>query len=220
MAKVAAPKVEAGSNDFTPKQAIRLTNGLYGGMFAWYSLPKMYQKFDGSGQEEKFYVGFVITHDKANKQLKHFSEAMIGIRPKLFYSPDNGMKSSYVALLYALMGGKKSCEQIADMDTDDLPDLDEMIGRPVILYIEKSTKADKNGIYSNKIKGLEPADKDLIAAIKPLYNTKKAEKGDKGTVYLLEPKAVYEDEIDPSEVQQASEQSDDFGADLDDEIPF
>jgi len=198
MAKIAAPKVESEGGSFEARQIVRLSAGLYGGMLAWYSNPKMYPVYNPKPgkptQEEKFYCGFVVTNDRTNAILTDFSEAMIGVRPKRFYSEETGMKSTYVALLYALMGGKLSLQEIAEMPDEDLPDFDDLIGRPAVLFIEPNSKADNNGLYGHKVKSLEPVDKGLWAAVKPLYDAKETARTEDGRLRLASPKGVYEDE--------------------------
>jgi hypothetical protein len=220
MAKIAATKSDSGDG-YTPKQPTRLLNGVYGGMFAWYSQVKTYAKFQSTETEERFYVGFVITHDRASRPLPEYSETMMTVRPKLFYSAENGMKSSYVQLLYALLGGKKSPEEIAEMNLDELPDLDDLIGRPCWLSVENGPRPDKNGVYNLRLKSLDPADRDLIAAIKPLYNSKEIEVGDKsGTARLKAPCAAYIDIGAPLPQIPTGQSADSYVDELEDEIPF
>ena len=218
MAKIMAPRVEGSDGEFTARQVVKLKGGLYGGMFAWYSLPKLYQKYQSTDMEERFFVGFVVTHDRAYRELTNYSEAMMGVKTKRFYDATTGMKSAYVSLLYALFGGKKSYEEIEGMSDDELPDFNDLIGRPATLFIEPNQKADKNGLFGHKIKGLEPADKEFTAAIKPLYKLKTTETNDKDVTRLTLPCAAYEDDVLPS--TNGSLPTEDDLDDLDDEIPF
>ena len=142
-------------------------------MFAWYSIPKEYPKFQSEGTELKFFVGFVLTHDRSNNQLPFFGEAIMGIKPKRYFNAENGMISAYVSFLYALLAGKVSMEQIVAMNDGELPDLDDLIGRPVLLTIEPNAKPDKHGIYGTRVKKIDPMDAGLWKAIKPLYESKK-----------------------------------------------
>lgn len=221
MAKITAPKIESAPSTFTAKQPVRIPKGLYGMMFSWYSLPKEYRKYSPPGApasnetEVRFYVGFTVTHDKMNRQLPAFSSVTWGIRPTLFHSATSGMTSSYAKLLYALLGGKKSLEQIAEMSDNETPDLDILIGRPVIGFIEESHTPDRNGVYSNRLKGIEPPDRDFMAAVRGLYESKVVEVGEKGTVRLVIPPVEYQ-EIGTPVANGAVEPYDD----LNDEVPF
>lgn len=217
MAIITTPEDEPikSSKEFEPRQATIIPAGLYGGMFAWYSLPKEYPKFQEAGTETKFYVGFVITHDRAYRQLPAFSAAMRGIKVKsLFYSSKSGMKSGYLELLYALLGGKKGLEEISWFKPEEIPDLDTLIGRPVTLFVEPGARPDKDGVTTNRITGLEPADRDLLKAIKPLYDSKVVERTEKGTMRLTSPAVAYQ------EVGAKPAPLDTFGTDDELEVPF
>jgi hypothetical protein len=187
-------------------------------MFAWYSLPKTYAVFKPKPgkptQEERFYMGFVLTHDRAYRELPAFSDAMTAVRPKRFFDATTGMKSTYMAVLYSLLGGKKSYEEIEAMADDELPDFDDLIGRPVTLFIDSNKEPDSNGIYGRRVTSIEPADTELIKSIKPLYAERKTEVTDKGVTRLVSPAAQYEDDA-PASAAPAI----DYGI-LDDEIPF
>ena len=173
MARIPAPNIESSETPFERAQVVRLPAGLYGAMFAWYSIPKEYPKFQSEGTELKFFVGFVLTHDRSNNQLPFFGEAIMGIKPKRYFNAENGMISAYVSFLYALLAGKVSMEQIVAMNDGELPDLDDLIGRPVLLTIEPNAKPDKHGIYGTRVKKIDPMDAGLWKAIKPLYESKK-----------------------------------------------
>ena len=212
MPKIIAPRVESSGENEPRQQVVRIDSGLYGGMFSWYSMPKMYAKYQSTEVEEKFYVGFVVTHDRAYRELPNYSECMTGIRTKRFYDETTGMKTAYVSLLFALFGGKKSYAEIEGMSDDELPDFNDLIGRPVTLFVEANTKPDKSGLFGHKAKGIEPADKELIAAIKPLYAAKKVTENDKGIARLVLPCAAFADDVLPASVT-------DDEVDMD-EIPF
>lgn len=189
MAKITPERVDGGS--FEVKQPVRLERSIYGGMLARYSLPKMYQKYQSNEMEEKFGLTFVVTHDKADRELPRFSEAFTMVRTKLFYNPESGMKSALTAILFALFGGKKTLEEIVEMD---LPDFDEFIGKPVQLFIEPQAKPDKNGVVGNKVSEVQPPSKDLARAIKPLWEAKETAYTEKnGLLYLTKPAAQFEE---------------------------
>ncbi len=173
MARIPAPNIESSETPFERAQVVRLPAGLYGAMFAWYSIPKEYPKFQSEGTELKFFAGFVVTHDRSNNQLPFFGEAIMGIKPKRYFNAENGMISAYVSFLYALLAGKVPMEQIVAMNDGELPDLDDLIGRPVLLTIEPNAKPDKHGIYGTRVKKIDPMDAGLWKAIKPLYESKK-----------------------------------------------
>ena len=173
MARIPAPNVESSETPFEHTQTVRLPAGLYGAMFAWYSLPKEYPKFQSEGTELKFFAGFVLTHDRSNNQLPFFGEAIMGIKPKRYFNAENGMISAYVSFLYALLAGKTQMETIIGMSDSELPDLDELIGRPVLLTVEPNAKPDKRGIYGMRVKKIDPMDSGLWRAMKPLYEARK-----------------------------------------------
>ena len=173
MARIIAPNIESSETPFERAQIVRLPAGLYGAMFAWYSLPKEYPKFQSDGTELKFFAGFVLTHDRSNNQLPFFGEAIMGIKPKRYFNAENGMISAYVSFLYALLAGKVPMEKIVAMTDGELPDLDELIGRPVLLTTEPNAKPDKHGIYGTRVKKIDPMDAGLWRAIKPLYEARK-----------------------------------------------
>lgn len=171
MARIQAPIVDSSAETpFAREQVVRLPAGMYGGMFAWYSLPKEYPKYQSEGMEMRFFCGFVLTHDRANNRLPFFGEAIMGVKPKRFYDSHTGMVSSYVSLLNALLAGRVPMEKIATMPEAETPDLDDLIGRPVLLTIEPHAKPDKNGIFGAKVKKIDPMDAALWRAIKPLYD--------------------------------------------------
>ena len=203
---------------FERKQVVRLAKGLYGAMLARYTLPKMVRKYNSEEEEQKMFLSFVVTHDRANQQLPHFSEAFVGVRPTLFYDPVAQSKSNYVATLYALLSGKVSCEQLAPHDPAMQPyevDWDTLVGRPVILFIEPATKVDKNGLFVNKVKAIEPVDAGLRVAIKPLWEAKKTDETEAGLTYLTYPATAYQDDADAAQPSNGSAVEE-----LDDEIPF
>jgi hypothetical protein len=221
MAIVSARRAEAGDS-FDRKQVVKLGKGLYSGMLSRYTLPKMVRKFGSEDEEEKMFLSFVVTHDRTNQQLPHFSEAFTGVRPTLFYDPVTQSKSNYVAIVHALIGGKVPCEQIAPSDPYAAPyefDWDKLVGRPAILFLEPSTKPDKNGLFINKLKSIEPPDAGVIAAVKGLHQARKVETTEKGLAYLTYPATAYQDDADAASPGSTTA-ADSAGDDLEDEIPF
>jgi len=167
-------------------------------MFARYSQPKMMPKFNSQEQEEKFFASFVVVADRAGRQLPAFSEAFCGLRTKRFFDPGTGMQSSLVGFYAALLGSKATKEQIASEAFEE-PDLDDLIGYPLYLYVDPSTKIDKHGIFTNRVNtnagGFEPADAALKKIAAPIY--KDAEFNyttDHGLRYLVRPASSFEDE--------------------------
>ena len=212
-----APVIEASPDQEYP-QVVKLKTGLYGGLFARYSEVKDRPKYDGDGMEAKFFVSFVVTHDAAARQLPYFSEAFTGIRPKIYYDATSGKMSTYVAFLAAI-GGKDwtPATVVEAAKKGTLPDLDTLIGRPALLFISPSLKADKNGNFSNKIDanrgGFEKVDAALARAIHPIF--KAAEFGytkDGKMQYLAKPVAAYQKDV----VENDAHSGDNF----DEEIPF
>lgn len=219
MAVIQSRRVDSdtGEGNYERKQLVRLPNGLYGGMFAWYSLPKTRTKFQSEETEEVFYCGFVITHDRTNTQLPHKSEAILTVRPKRFYNEITGMKSGEVSLLYALHGGKLSYQEVCDLPDQDF---DELIGRPAILFVEQNTKADKNGLFGHRVKGIEPPDAGLRKAMTPLWKARKV--GMSHDLARLEsPAPEYQDDLSKDEVVDAMYAAEAArGIDDTDDIPF
>lgn len=210
MAVIQARRAEVGDS-FERRQVVKLAKGLYGGMLARYTLPKMVRKYGSEEEEEKMFLSFVVTHDRANAALPHFSEAFVGVRPTLFYDPVTQSKSNYVAMVYALLGGKVACEQLAPHDPGAAPygfDWDKLVGRPTILFLEPSVKPDKNGLFINKVKSIEPPDSGLIAAIKPLYAARKTETTESGLTHLTYPSTAFQDDVAVTAAAGTGETSD------------
>jgi hypothetical protein len=181
-----------GGGSVDTRQVVRVGNGLFGGLFAWYTLPKAYAKYQSEETEQKFFAGFVVTHDRANKKLANFGSALMTVRPKFFYDPESGMKSAYVSLLYALQGGRVSYEDIVSGGGKDL---DEFIGRPAILFLKEGNNPDKNQNYVTKVTSIDAPDDGLLAAIMPLYKTREIGHQEKsGLAFLKSPTYVYEED--------------------------
>jgi hypothetical protein len=218
VAVIQARRVESHDEGFTRQQIVRVPAGLYGAMFAWYSLPKTYKKFNSNEDEEKFFCGFVLTHDRTNTQLPHFSEAMITVRPKLFYNEETGMKSAYVSLLFALMGGKKSYSEI--MENGETYDLDDLIGRPAMVMIKPNPQSDKDGLYNHRVEAIEPADKVLIHAVKPLWDAKEIVDSTKEPFLkrLKAPTAAFECDVPTG--SSAANVGGGYESEIEDDIPF
>lgn len=221
--RIDAPVTEATS-DYERKQVVKLKTGLYAGLFARYSIPKQYQKFNEEGTEEKFFVSFVVTHDAAANQLPYFSEAFAGIRTKIYYDAQSGRMSSYVALLNAIGGSELNPDKILELaHAGSLPDLDELIGRPALLFITPSPKADKNGLFANKIDtmrgGFDKVNPAVWKAIKPIWQAAEYETGDNAGQhirYLAKPVTAYQEDVDAVEGRGYSSAEDDRFS----EIPF
>ena len=220
MAKISAPIVDSsGDSSFDREQVVRLPAGLYGGMFAWYSLPKEYPKYQAEGTEMRFFAGFTLTHDRSNQQLPYFGEAIMGIKPKRYFNAETGMISSYVSFLYALLAGKVPMEKIVAMTDEELPDLDELIGRPVLLTVEPHAKPDKHGIYGTKVKKIDPMDAALWKAIKPLYDAKQEIANGRDQTWRLQvPKPALEEEARAHKASAMPEKP--TAGELDEEVPF
>lgn len=202
MAIIESPK---STGSFDRKQVIRLPKGLYGGMCSRYSLPKIYESKYGS--KEKLTVGFVITHNRSNEPLPHYSGAFCFVANTLY---DDGVKKSNLSgLLLALHGGKKTSQEIIDGPPIDY---DTFIGQPVLLFIEPSEQPDRDGIFANRVTGVEPPDDAFRKAILPLWQQRKVEINEKtGLAYLASPAEEYENKSNSEPV--ASPLSDD-------DIPF
>lgn len=218
--KIAAARSESSGQEF--QQPVKLQRGLYGGMLARYSAPKLYQKYQSTDTEEKFFVSCVVTHDAAGRELPYFSEAFAGIRTKAFYDSAKGFKSTFVAFWEALMNGKMTPDEIVDAaEANELPDLDDKIGQPIRMFIIPSQKPNKNGILENKIDtqngGFERPDALFAKAILPLYNTIDKRYSEKsGLMYLAKPTTAFEADI-PLEARNAGAGTDDFDPN---EVPF
>lgn len=186
MAIIQSPRVEG--SDFERLQPVRLAKGMYGALLSRYSLPKIYPKFNSQETEEKFGLTFVITHDRAGRPLPQNSEGFIMVRNKLYW--DGVKMSSLVGVLYALHGGKKTYDELAQ---NDVYDYDNFVGRPVMLFVEPAAKPDKHGIIANKITGIQPVDAEMMKAMQPVWKAAKIEKSEKtDRSYLASPKAEFE----------------------------
>lgn len=217
MAVIKTNPVAESNKTFDKRQIVRVTNGLYGGLFAWYSLPKDYPKYKKPEEtEQKFFAGFVLTHDRSNQQLPHFSQASLGVKPKLFYNAESNMVSTYTQLLYVLNGGKLTREEICSRQDWDL---DEFIGKPAILFVQENNGQDANSNYTSRITSMEPADNDLIKVVLPLYKERKTEEQDiKGTIVtrLVYPAPEFEEDVEDGQTSEVVE----LPADPDSELPF
>jgi hypothetical protein len=207
VAIIQSKKSEGG---YDRKQVARIPkNGIYGGMLSRYSLPKDYAgKY---GTKEKIALGFVVTHDQAYRQLPAFSGAFCLPANTLYWDESTRKQSSLVGILYALCGGKKTKTEIVE---NDVYDYDMFIGRPISLFLEEHPGRD--GLFENRVVGCEPADKDLLAAIKPLYAAKVIMTNEKtGLQYLASPSESYAEEQSAG----PSYSNDDFSG-IEDSIPF
>lgn len=218
MAVVTARRAVADGEGGTLRQVVKLQRGMYGVLLARYTMPRLVQKYQSNEQEEKMFLSFLVTHDRTNAQLPHFSEAFVGIRPTLFYDPKTGKMSNYVAVVWALTGGKVPREQIAPQDQTVVPyeiDWDTLVGRPGLALVEPANKANKNGLYENHLKSIEPPDQSLQRAIKPVWDDKEIGKNKDGLAFLIHPTPAYEEDVQGS--SSPGVPYDDGGAD---EIPF
>ena len=197
---IPAPVVES-TGDQEYKQVVKLKSGLYGGLFARYSEPKQYAKFEGEGTELQFFVSFIVTHDAAANQLPYFSEAFARIKPKIYFDPGTGRMSTYVAFLAAISEkGSTPASVVEAAKNGKLPDLDTLIGRPARLFIAPAQKADKHGNFANKIDtmrgGFEKVDVALAKAIHPLFKASEvAYTKDGKMAYLAKPVTAYQEDI-------------------------
>jgi hypothetical protein len=204
VAKLRAAVKAKGEGDSSKRQVVLVPDGLSVGMLAGYSLPKAYKSFEvGKPDEWKMFAWFTLTHDRTNTQLKHFSSALLTIKcivpeggtegaPKLYYDSESGFISGYVALLYAMLGGKLSQAEIARGEEDY--DLDDFIGLPTILFTKRG-KANKDGFITQKVQQLQPADGGVKKALFDLWSNKEVAVGENGLAYLKSPSPAYEDEV-------------------------
>jgi hypothetical protein len=154
----------------------------------------MYKKYQSEDLEEKFYTFWTVTHDRANHQLPHFGKAMLDITTVLEFNPRNNYVSKYLKLMYALLGGKESYENIVAKKAYDM---DEYVGRPVIGYIEEGKNPDRDGLWVSRVKDIEPVDDGMRAAILPMWKEAKIEKSPtSGMSYLTYPTPATQDEAD------------------------
>lgn len=198
---------------FERQQFIRLTRkGIYGGLFARYSAPKI-MTYSGE-QKEQFGVAFLVTHDQAYRPLPQFTEAFRMVTTSIYHDEKTGKSSMQADLLHALLLGKVSYSEIASQTAYDY---DDYIGRPVSLMIEPGRAPDKSGIYQNRILGFEPIDPEMRAAIKAVWSTRKIERNEKGIAYLASPVPVTADAAPQAKANTtppADEDDDDFFAGL------
>ncbi len=178
------------------QQPIRIAQGLYGGLLASYSKPKIYKNIKSGEDEEKFYVRFLVTHTAALKQLPKFTEAFCGVRTKLFYDEQKGTASTMVRLFGALCAKTLTMREIAD--GADLPDLDDLICWPAMLMIKPYNGPDADGIVSNMIDtqavGFMPPDPEYRKLALPIYKKADMTYGENGSAlrYLKSPSAEFE----------------------------
>lgn len=199
MAIVQSPKA---GGDFERKQTARLPKeGLYGALLSHYTLPKIYQtRF---GDKEQMVFRFVITHDQAYRKLPKNSSAFVKVTNVI------NEKANLVAVLYALFGGKRTKDEI--VSGDGIYDYDNFIARPLSLLIKPFDTPDKDGIFGNAIKSIMPADEEMKAALKPLYEARVIKTNERtGLHYLASPCEEYEDTAAP---HGGAPQDDGFTAD-------
>lgn len=183
MAVVQSPKA---GGEFERKQVARLPKeGLYGAFLSHYTMPKIYStRF---GEKEQMVFRFVVTHDQAYRKLAKNSSAFVKVTNVI------SEKSNLVAVLYALFGGKRTKDEIAN--GEGIFDYDNFIARPVSLILKPYDTPDKDGLFGNSVKSIMPADDEMKAALKGLYDTKVIKTNDKtGLHYLASPCEEYEDE--------------------------
>jgi hypothetical protein len=139
------------------------------------------------GEKEQMVFRFVVTHDQAYRKLPKNSSAFVKVTNTL------NEKSNLAGLLYALFGGKKSLMEI--VSGDGVYDYDMFIARPVSLFLQPYDTPDKDGLFGNLVKGIEKADDEMKAALKPLYDAKVIKTNEKtGLHYLASPCEEYEEE--------------------------
>lgn len=203
MAQLGNSKAKSGGQD--RKQVVLVPNGLYAGMFGGYTLPKEYPGYQGASPSWKMFVWWVLTHDRTNTQLPRFSSALLNIPcvvpegqsegvPKLFYDPESQKMSSYVAFMYAMKGGKVNHEDLVNNPDD--PDFDEFVGKPAILFIQQGKPAP-NGLVTQKVTSIQPADTSAQNAILPLWKSKVVSFTEHTLLaYLSSPAPSYEGETE------------------------
>ncbi len=204
--KIASRKPES-SEEFERKQPVRIRQrGIYGGLLKRYSAPKFYPKYKSNETEEKFFVTFLLTHDAGARPLPRITEAFCGVRTTRFYDGTQDQATTMVRLYAALLNGKLTPEQIADMSESEwlqhAPDLDDLIGYPAMLSIAPSMAPDKNGIYVNKIDTaspacIMPADAAFRKAAKPIYDAADFKYDKNGLRFLASPEPQYEEDDGP-----------------------
>ncbi len=137
------------------QQVVPLERGLCGGMFANYSKPITKQKYQSSEMETRIVLSFLVTHGADERPLPRFGEAVKSVSLKLYRNPENG-KHSHLFGFYAaiLKKGKYAMthEQILKAEDNQLPDLDELIGYPVMIMLEPSRRPSPNGCYRDNVK--------------------------------------------------------------------
>jgi hypothetical protein len=200
--------IQSNKSDYERKQGILLPKrGVYGAILARYTLPKEYTNTWGT--KEKIGFGFVITHDQAYRELPQYAGAFRLAPNTLFYNKKKLTSSNLIEYLYAFTAGKKP----KDVLVDEIFDYDDFMGRPVLLLAEPSA-ADSEGIRYNNVINIDPIDKEMYAAMKPVLSTVTLGKNEKnGTTFVqspteatLEPNAapapppVGDDETWPDEV--------------------
>lgn len=185
MAIIEPPKA---GGDFERKQVARLPKeGLYGALLSRYTLPKAYQT--RYGEKTQMVFRFVVTHDQAYRKLPKNSSAFVKVSYVL------NEKANLVAVLYALFGGRKTKDEIV---TEAKFDCDALIARPIALILKPYDTPDQDGLYGNAVRSIMPADDEMKAALKPLYDARVVKTHEKsGLHYLASPAEEYEESAAP-----------------------
>jgi hypothetical protein len=197
--------------DYEKRQGVLLPKrGIYGAFVARYTMPKEYTSQWGT--KEKLGFGFVITHDQAYRQLPQFADAFRLMPNTLFFDPKKNTASNLTEYLYAFRGGRKTKAEIVEQDVYDY---DDFVGRPVMLLAEPGEKPDAEGFRYNNIIGVDPVDKEMFAAMKPILDSIQIAMNEKtGLKYVKSPSGAYVENA-PSSSETGSNFGDEDFAGLD-----
>jgi len=209
------------TSNYESAQPVLVENGLYYGFFRLYREPGLKNKFQSTEQEMKIFLGFLVTHGLNEKPLPKITEAGCFIPYKWFYSPDNGMVSRYFEFEHALTARDYATKQVLyDTPDEQRFSLDDLIGRPAMLEIEKWERANNDGIYNLGIKSFKPIPASARKELERFYKTFEFDMNDKGLKRISKPTPVYEDEAAGAATASSKHSLHDDDVPSEEDVPF
>ena len=179
-------------SNYIARQVVLVDDGFYAGFFSRYSEPKLFPKFEGTGFEEKVYLNFLVTHGINERVLPRFTNAGAFIALKHFYDNKSGMESKFFSFQHSLLSKQGTKQELWDTPDEDRLGLDELIGRPAILQIGRSTRQNKDGMWNLNIKSFQAVGPTMAEALRETYKLLTVERNDKGLRNITSPEAQYE----------------------------
>ena len=222
-----APEPVSGGA-FEPKQPVVLEDGFYAMFLSSFSAPKLYDGFNGGPQERKTFIKFLVTHGINERVLPRFTIATCFTSLKWFYSEQNTMESKYFSIYHAILSRKYTKAQLMALPVSELPNLDELVGKPLIGEIKMPNTPDKYGIYTPQVKGFKPVSQTMARELVKTFEQIEIKISQNTNFpYIASPKPEYQNMItdrDPQDeaaktVSKNEEKYDYSDVNLDD-IPF